>query len=118
MTRLLVRIAIVVTVAGVTLAAVHSSVKTTSELTSPKSVQASTVDQEQLSCLEAAFGRAVPTGASVYIGPSYTPSFEFLALVVTRKARLTANSNAAEWVAAIEPGYQCAGLQLSVVRRR
>lgn len=116
--RTLVRTAIVATVLVVTVAAAHHSVVITSELTSPKSVQASTLDQQQLSCLEAVFGRAVPTGASVYIGPVDTSGLQFLALIVTRGARLTANSNAAQWVVSIEPGDQCVGLRLSVVRRR
>ncbi len=116
--RVLVRIAIVATVVVVTLAAAHHSVKTTAELTSPKSEMASTIDQEQLSCLESAFGHAVPRGAWVYIGAVDTSSLQYLSLIVTRSARLTADSNAAQWVVAIEPGNQCLGLRLSVVRRR
>jgi len=117
-TRIVVRIAIVATVVVVTLAAAHHSVETTAALTSPKSELASTIDQEQLSCLEAAFGHAVPRGARVYIGAVDTSSLQYLSLIVTRSARLTADSNAAQWVVAIEPGNQCLGLRLSVVRRR
>jgi len=117
-TRVLARVAIVTTVVMVTLAAAHHSVKATAELTSPKSELASTIDQEQLSCLEAAFGHTVPRGARVYIGAVDTSSLQYLSLIVTRSARLTADSNVAQWVVAIEPGNQCLGLRLSVVRRR
>src|ERR1700680_3221024 len=118
MKRALIRTVIVATVAIVTLAAAHSSVKTTSELASPKSAQASAIDQEQLACLEAAFGHAVPKGAWVYIGVVTTSSLQSLALIVTRRASLTADINAARWLVSMQSGNQCLGLQLSVVRRR
>ncbi len=118
MRRWLVRGAVVTTVAVVTLAAAHSSIKTTSARTSPKSLHAAALLQKELTCLDTVFRHAVPEGARIYVGVVDTTLLQLLSLIVTRWASLTLQMNAAQWSASLQPGFGCQGLRLSVVRLR
>ncbi len=129
----LVRVAIVTAVVVVTLAAAHSSVETTSSLTSPASGRAWTAQYDQQTCLQADLERSVPKGADVYL---VTPNFHAFreggnVYVVTPHFRsgddlihegvLVASwahpttATAAQWTIAIQPEPRaCSGLGLRV----
>jgi hypothetical protein len=114
-----VRVAIVATVAVVSLAAVHSSVKATSSLAGPAVKWTSTIRYDQQTCLQAAVRRSVPKGALVYLATSRVtekPIMIFEAVLVSPWAD-PATRPKAQWAVSIDrEGRACHGLSVSARR--
>ncbi len=114
-----IRVAIVATVAVVSLAAVHSSVKATSSLAGPEVKWTSTTRYDQQTCLQAAVRRAVPKGALVYLATSRVtekPIMIFEAVLVSPWAD-PATRPKAQWAVSIDrEGRACHGLSVSARR--
>jgi hypothetical protein len=114
-----VRVAIVATVAVVSLAAVHSSIKATSLLAGPAVKWTSTVRYDQQTCLQAAVRRSVPKGALVYLATSRItekPIMIFEAVLVTPWADPATRPDA-QWAVSIDRGGKaCRGLSVRARR--
>ena|ERR1700722_3572038 len=113
----LVRLAIVTTVVVVTLAAAHSSIKSTSLLAGPAVRWTSTIRYGEQTCLQASIRRSLPQGAHVYLATPkirQTPILMFEAVLVAPWADPTTRT-AAQWTVSIKPGGKlCRGLAVYV----
>ena len=117
--RVLVRTAVVATVAVISLAAAHSSVKGTSALTSPAFAQTATNAYAQRSCLQAALRRSVPKGARVHVVITTNAQFYLLVEIITLWAHPTATQASAQWIVSLKPAPDaCMGLQVQAVHRK
>ncbi len=117
--RVLVRLAVVATVAVVTLAAAHTSVNLTSVYAGPAIAQSATSAYDQRSCLEAALRHSVPKGARVHVYATSVVDYDLLVEIITLWARPGATAAAAQWIVSLktEPDA-CMGLQLQAVHRK
>ncbi len=119
LSRGLVRTAVVAIVAVVTLAALHTSIKTTSALASPALAQSGASSYHQRSCLESALRRSVPKGARVHVEASTVVEYDLLIEIITLWARPTATMAPARWIVSLKPDpHVCLGLQVQAVHRK
>jgi hypothetical protein len=101
------------------LAAAHTSLQTTASLVTPSSIGAWDASYEQHRCLQAVFHRAVPRGASFYVGGAATPERQQLLLQsATLWATPVVTESSARWIVSLQPGTECFGYTLHAERRR
>ena len=101
------------------LAAAHTSLQTTASLVTPSSIGAWDATYEQHRCLQAAFHRAVPRGASFYVGGASAPERQQLVLQsATLWATPVVTESSARWIVSLQPGTECVGYTLHAERRK
>ena len=100
------------------LAAAHTSLDTTASLVTRSSIDGWDASYQQHRCIQAAFHRAVPKGASVYVGGGAGEATQQLLLQsATLWANPVASESSARWIVSLQPGTECLGYTVHAARR-